>query len=583
MGDCLRKSCPCLESLWVRLFDYKNNNQDSNNGCVMDSGTHVMAEDKAPQTPNASQSSDSSIYTAMWGFEAREKKELTFQVGDLFNVISRSGDWWTARKIDKNGRVLATGIVPFNYLARGESIDAQPWYFGTMNRFEALSHLMSSENQEGAFLIRLSDKDSVGYVLSVKSSNKARHFKISERTGQFYVDQIRHFTSLIDLVDFYTRESLGTVERLGKACIRKEPIPQDLSHSTVDEWELPKDQFVVGEQLGSGYFADVHRGMWKKRINVAIKILKNDSVNDQEFQREVQILKKIRHRHLISLFAICTSSAPFYIITELMEKGNLLNVLRNPEGSELRLMSLVDMAAQVTDGMAYLEQLNSIHRDLAARNVLVGENFICKVADFGLARVIKEPFYESGDKKIPYKWSAPEAISHGRFSNKSDVWSFGILLWEMLTYGGVPYPGLNNSEVYRHIIAGYRMPAPEKCPDSIYKLMLRCWSDSPADRPDFKELRHKLENVNPYELEQRLPVWGGSSRVSATNRERFSHVNVLRGAEKTRQRRDLNRGPANQKNYDQRQLPRLPSGAQPLLQKLKAYRVAKASCSLQCL
>ncbi|XP_019907430.2 protein-tyrosine kinase 6b [Esox lucius] len=508
MGDCLRKSCPCLETIWVRLFGVKKNsgcvsNNDSNNDCGVDSSKNVCQPlpKKALKPPQAPQNAESAIYMALWRFEARAQDELTFQAGDLFNVISRSGDWWTARKIDKNGRVLATGIVPFNYLARGESLEAQPWYFGKMNRFEALGHLMSPENQDGAFLIRLSEKDSVGYVLSVKDKKKAKHFKICETKGKYNINQTHSFSSLIDLVEFYTTQSLGTVECLGKACIRKEPVPQDLSHSTVDEWELPKEEFTVGEQLGSGYFADVHRGVWKNRINVAIKILKNDSVNDLEFQREVQILKKIRHRHLISLFAVCTSSAPYYIITELMEKGNLLNVLRSSEGSKLDLMSLVDMAAQVADGMVYLEQENSIHRDLAARNVLVGENYICKVADFGLARIIKEPVYQSEDKKIPYKWSSPEAISHGRFSNKSDVWSFGILLWEMMTYGGIPYPGLNNIEVYRQIIAGYRMPAPDKCPDFIYKIMLSCWSDSPPDRPDFKELRHKLENVNRYELE----------------------------------------------------------------------------------
>ncbi|KAK6308591.1 hypothetical protein J4Q44_G00218620 [Coregonus suidteri] len=430
------------------------------------------------------------------------KEELSFQEGDLFNVISRSGDWWTARKIDRNGRVLATGIVPNNYLARGESVNAQPWYFGKMNRFEALSQILSPENGEGAFLIRVSEKGKVGYVLSVKASDRAKHFKICEEDGQYCLEQTHLFNTLIDLVEFYKTHSLGSVDRLREPCTRKEPVPQDLSHSTVDEWELPKEEFTLGEQLGSGFFADVHRGKWKNSINVAIKILKNDSVNDHEFQCEVQILKRLRHRHLISLFAVCTSSSPYYIITELMEKGNLLHFLRGSEGSQLDLVSLVDMAAQVADGMAYLEQQNSIHRDLAARNVLVGENYICKVADFGLARVIKEPFYVSEDKKIPYKWSSPEAISHGRFSNKSDVWSFGVLLYEILTYGGNPYPGYNNNEVYRQIIAGYRMPAPEKCPDFLYKVMLACWSDSPADRPDFKELRPKLENVNSYELEQ---------------------------------------------------------------------------------
>ncbi|XP_062315990.1 protein-tyrosine kinase 6-like isoform X3 [Osmerus eperlanus] len=283
---------------------------------------------------------------------------------------------------------------------------------------------------------------------------------------------------------------------------QSEPKPKDLSHSTVDGWELPKEEFSLEEKLGSGYFADVFRGQWKKLINVAIKILKNDELNHKEFQREVQMMKKLHHRHLISLFAVCTATPPYYIITELMEKGNLLDFLRGgEEGSCMDLVSLVDMAAQVADGMAYLEEQQSIHRDLAARNVLVGENNICKVADFGLARVIKEPFYISEEKNIPFKWSAPEAISHGKFSNKSDVWSFGILLYEILSYGSVPYPAFSNLEVYSQVFNGYRMPAPPKCPDILYDIMLSCWKDLPSDRPDFKDLSPWLESINLNEVE----------------------------------------------------------------------------------
>nr|XP_043893511.1 protein-tyrosine kinase 6-like [Solea senegalensis] len=222
-------------------------------------------------------------------------------------------------------------------------------------------------------------------------------------------------------------------------------------------------------------------------------------VNHREFQKEVQILKNLRHRHLISLFAVCTASPPYYIITELMEKGSLLQFLRGPEGKELDASSLIDISSQVADGMSYLEEQNSIHRDLAARNVLVGGDYVCKVADFGLARVIKEPFYISKDKNIPFKWSAPEALTHGKFSSKSDVWSFGVLLYEIITYGGIPYPGFNNHEVLQQIIEGYRMPAPAKCPDFLHKIMLSCWKAEPDDRPHFKSLRHQLDS-NFYEL-----------------------------------------------------------------------------------
>ncbi|KAF7642852.1 hypothetical protein LDENG_00249710 [Lucifuga dentata] len=501
MGESLRKACPCLEALWKRIFVEKDKHGEGGGEGGGGGGGGGGGDGGVEEITVKEPAENGSIYVALYPFEGQQQGELSFQEGDLFNVIDRSGDWWPARKIDGNGRVLDTGLVPSNYLARGESVETQPWYFGQMNRFEAQTHLLRPENKEGAFLIRHSETANVGYVLSVKSSSRVKHFKIMQKDDcQFWVDVNEQFTSLIDLVEFYCHNGLTDIGTLRYTCRRKPPKPKD-SSTFPDEWELPKEEFSQEEQLGSGYFADVYRGRWKNRINVAIKVIKSDSeLNHTEFQKEVQMLKSLRHRHLISLFAVCMASTPYYIITELMEKGSLLKFLRGPEGQYLDLLSLIDMGAQVADGMSYLEEKNSIHRDLAARNVLVGENYICKVADFGLARVIKEPFYITEDKKIPYKWSAPEAISHGKFSSKSDVWSFGILLYEIITYGGIPYPAFSNVEVYQKVTGGYRMPAPPKCPNFLYNIMLKCWSEEPDDRPDFQFLRLKLDSSS-YELE----------------------------------------------------------------------------------
>uniref|UniRef100_A0A3Q3WWU5 Tyrosine-protein kinase n=1 Tax=Mola mola TaxID=94237 RepID=A0A3Q3WWU5_MOLML len=474
MGDCLRRACPCLEALWRRLLGDKTASPGGDS-----TGTGPEQRAASPPPPESG-----SIYTAIWGFESRHADELSFREGDLFSVISRSGDWWSARRIDTCGRVLATGNVPSNYMARAESLETQPWYFGMMNRFQAQSHLLGPGNDENAFLVRRSEKDDVGYVLSGK---RVKHFKVVQMDeNHFQVERNHHFSSLIDLVEHYCANSLNNGSALGRPCRRNKPNTPELHTFPKDEWELPKEEFTLDGELGSGYFAHVHRGRWKNLIKVAIKILKNSELNHREFQREVQILKSLHHRHLISLFAVCTASGPCWIITELMEKGSLLQFLRGPEGQNQDIASLVDMGAQVADGMAYLEEQNSIHRDLAARNVLVGEDYTCKVADFGLARVIKEPFYITEDKKIPYKWSAPEAISHGKFSNKSDVWSFGVLLYEITTYGGVPYPAMSNQEAYQRVTNGYRMQTPPKCPNFLYQIMLKCWSADPADRPDFK-------------------------------------------------------------------------------------------------
>uniref|UniRef100_G3P7N7 Tyrosine-protein kinase n=1 Tax=Gasterosteus aculeatus aculeatus TaxID=481459 RepID=G3P7N7_GASAC len=501
MAECVRKACPCLGALWQRIFSDKKPPPAAEGDAGGDGEVEVSSADDEPRTPITASDAvpeGGSMFRALWAFESRHQDELSFQEGDLFTVVNRSGDWWSARKIEKNGRVLETGIVPKNYLERAESLQMQQWYFGQMNRFESQGHLLGSENDDGAFLIRRSEKENIGYVLSVRSGSRVKHFKVLRAEGSlFFVEYNKKFSSLIDLVEHYCGNNMLNIGTLGKPCKRKKPTTTDLNHFTVDEWELPKEEFTLEEQLGTGYFAEVYRGRWKNHINVAIKIIKirilgsNDalSLNHLEFQREVQMLKSLRHPHLISLFATCTVS-----------KGSLLTFLRGSEGRSQDIGSLIDMGAQVADGMSYLEEKNSIHRDLAARNVLVGEDYMCKVADFGLARVIKEPFYITEDKKIPYKWSAPEAISHGKFSNKSDVWSFGVLLYEILTYGGVPYPAFTNQETYQQVTDGFRMPAPNNCSESLYKVMLSCWSADPSDRPSFHDLKVKLDSSS-YEME----------------------------------------------------------------------------------
>ncbi|KAL6485403.1 hypothetical protein MHYP_G00047950 [Metynnis hypsauchen] len=306
--------------------------------------------------------------------------------------------------------------------------------------------------------------------------------------------------------------------QLSRPCKKAEaPQTYGLSYNTVDQWEIPRSSVQLLQKLGAGQFGEVYEGVWNHTTSVAVKTLKPGSMDAEDFLRGVEIMKKLRHPKLIQLYAVCTVGEPIYIITELMSNGRLLEYLRKDRRTALHLSVQIEMAAQVAAGMAYLELQNCIHTDLTARNVLVGKNNVCKLTAFGLSRVFMEqnnrrddaeeeyPVYEAREgTKFPVKWTAPEAIHDNKFSIKSDVWSFGILLYEIMTFGQIPYSTLTNSQVVQKLRSGYRMSCPANCPKLLYDIMMDCWKETPANRPTFETLQWKLEDffdldVNHYD------------------------------------------------------------------------------------
>ncbi|XP_021121016.1 Abelson tyrosine-protein kinase 2 isoform X5 [Heterocephalus glaber] len=223
---------------------------------------------------------------------------------------------------------------------------------------------------------------------------------------------------------------------------------------------------------------------------------KEDTMEVEEFLKEAAVMKEIKHPNLVQLLGVCTLEPPFYIVTEYMPYGNLLDYLRECNREEVTAVVLLYMATQISSAMEYLEKKNFIHRDLAARNCLVGENHVVKVADFGLSRLMTGDTYTAhAGAKFPIKWTAPESLAYNTFSIKSDVWAFGVLLWEIATYGMSPYPGIDLSQVYDLLEKGYRMEQPEGCPPKVYELMRACWKWSPADRPSFAETHQAFETM----------------------------------------------------------------------------------------
>ncbi|XP_034068458.1 fibroblast growth factor receptor 1-A isoform X3 [Gymnodraco acuticeps] len=291
-------------------------------------------------------------------------------------------------------------------------------------------------------------------------------------------------------------------------------LPQD------PRWELLRDRLVLGKPLGEGCFGQVVMGealgLDKEKPNrqtkVAVKMLKSDATEKDlsDLISEMEMMKIIgKHKNIINLLGACTQDGPLYVIVEYASKGNLREYLRarRPPGMEycynpdqvpvenMAIKDLVSCAYQVARGMEYLSSKKCIHRDLAARNVLVTEDSVMKIADFGLARDIHHIDYykKTTNGRLPVKWMAPEALFDRIYTNQSDVWSFGVLLWEIFTLGGSPYPGVPVEELFKLLKDGHRMDQPSTCTHEMYMMMRDCWNAVPSHRPTFKQLVEDLD------------------------------------------------------------------------------------------
>ncbi|CAL8315770.1 unnamed protein product [Boreogadus saida] len=435
-----------------------------------------------------------TFFVALYDYEARTADDLSFSKGDRFQIINNTeGDWWEARSINTGQK----GYIPSNYVAPADSIQAEEWYFGKMGRKDAERLLLVPGNQRGTFLARESETTKGAYSLSIRDwddmkGDNVKHYKIRKLdSGGYYITTRAQFDALQKLVKHYTEHSDGLCYRLTTVCPTVKPQTQGLAK---DAWEIPRDSLRLELKLGQGCFGEVWMGTWNGTTKVAIKTLKPGTMSPEAFLQEAQIMKKLRHDKLVPLYAV-VSEEPIYIVTEYMGKGSLLDFLKEGDGKCLKLPQLVDMASQIADGMAFIERMNYIHRDLRAANILVGETLCCKIADFGLARLIEDNEYTARQgAKFPIKWTAPEAALYGRFTIKSDGWSFGILLTELVTKGRVPYPGMVNREVLEQVERGYRMPCPTGCPESLHEMMRQCWKKDPDERPTFEYIQSFLED-----------------------------------------------------------------------------------------
>ncbi|XP_058163140.1 ephrin type-A receptor 7 isoform X7 [Dasypus novemcinctus] len=278
--------------------------------------------------------------------------------------------------------------------------------------------------------------------------------------------------------------------------------------------ELDASCIKIERVIGAGEFGEVCSGRLKlpgkRDVAVAIKTLKVGYTEKQrrDFLCEASIMGQFDHPNVVHLEGVVTRGKPVMIVIEFMENGALDAFLRKHDG-QFTVIQLVGMLRGIAAGMRYLADMGYVHRDLAARNILVNSNLVCKVSDFGLSRVIEddpEAVYTTTGGKIPVRWTAPEAIQYRKFTSASDVWSYGIVMWEIMSYGERPYWDMSNQDVIKAIEEGYRLPAPMDCPAGLHQLMLDCWQKERAERPKFEQIVGILDKMirNPNSLKTPL-------------------------------------------------------------------------------
>ncbi|NXK04880.1 BMX kinase, partial [Herpetotheres cachinnans] len=391
-------------------------------------------------------------------------------------------DWWKVRDLEGNQPVNSK-----------PNISLCSWYAGCISRVQS-EQLLLQKGKEGAFMVWKSSQAEM-YTVSVFSKvpeskkGTVKHYHVHKTPeNKYYLTENYCFGSIPKLIHYHQYNSAGMVTRLRHAMstqVNKVPSTASLGNGN---WELKREEIVLMRELGSGQFGVVHLGKWKGKYDVAVKMIKEGAMSEDEFIEEAQTMMKLNHPKLVRLYGVCSKLYPICLVTEYMPNGCLLSYLRG-HGKELQPLQLLEICYDVCDAMAFLESCQFIHRDLAARNCLVDSNLTVKVSDFGMTRYVLDDLYISSlGTKFPVKWSAPEVFHYTKFSSKSDVWAFGILMWEVFTLGKQPYELYDNMQVIEKVSQGYRLYRPQLVSDIIYQIMYNCWHELPEKRPAFYQL-----------------------------------------------------------------------------------------------
>lgn len=448
---------------------------------------------------------DQGWAVALYDYTTENPQELALRRREEYLLLDTSEpNWWKVQ--DKNGHV---GYAPSSYLA-GQSEDSlltYEWYNRNISRNHA-EKLLIDKGKEGAFMVRDSRQPGM-YTVSIFTKSlgdgihTVKHYHIrrtNDSPPRYYLAEKIVFSNIPELINYHQHNGGGLVTRLRyPVCSWKEttPITAGLSYG---KWEIDPTHLTFVQEVGSGQFGLVKLACWQGTRKVAVKMIREGMMSEEDFVEEAQVLMKLSHPKLVQLLGVCTQQVPIFLVFEFMENGSLNDFLRRNRGTLTRSTAL-GMCQDVCEGMEYLEASNFIHRDLAARNCLVGESLVVKVSDFGMTRfVLDDQYTSSSGTKFPVKWSAPEVFRYGRYSSKSDVWSYGVLVWEVFSEGKTPFEHLSNSDAVEEISNGLRLFKPKLSSEKVYQFMNSCWQENPELRPSFCQLMKEITDIAEIEV-----------------------------------------------------------------------------------